>query len=103
MSWPEFTLEQWGDVITLGMLGLVFTTMLYYELRRTWRWERLGIALTVITGVLAFIYSVTFLDVFVDALLWVPVLRWSARIVLLGASIATVLVLRFDDPDREGE
>jgi hypothetical protein len=92
------TFEAWGDVATLGMLSLMWWVLLHYAVKRTWRWERLGIALTIVVACLAISYSFSTVTLFLNANLWVPSVRWTTRIALFGAGSFVIVVMRFDAP-----
>lgn len=97
----SLTTEQAADAITLACLAVMWLLMLYLELRRTWRWERLGVALTIVTACLAFSYTFTTLDLILKADLWIPTVRWITRISLLLSGVFAIVVMRFDDPEDE--
>lgn len=91
--------EQIGDLISLSVLALMFWTMFALELRRTWKWERLGIALTVVTVCLAVSYSAAaFSIVTVDV--WTPIVRYAFRAALIVSGVVTIVVLLFDKPPQ---
>lgn len=98
------TKEQWSDVATLGSLAVTFLVMFAFELKRTFRWEALGRALTVLTFCLAVSYAVATFTLAFPYDVWIPVVRWSVRAVLLGACWVTIGVLALDrPPDRDEE
>lgn len=92
--------ERIGDLVTLGVLAALFTTMTVLMLRRTWRWERLGIALTVMTGCLALSFWINAAAVATGSALWIPAVRYAIRSVLSLAGLVTLLVLLFDEPPK---
>lgn len=92
------TWESWADTATLAMLALMFVVMLYYAIRRTWRWDRLGTALTIVVACLALSYSFGLASIFLTHSLWVPWVRWTIRGLLLGGGAFAILVMKLDEP-----
>lgn len=90
--------EQWADVATLGMITIMWAVMLFFEIRRTWQWDALGRALTVLTAGLLVSYALAVVSILTTWDLWVPVLRWSIRAFLLSAGTAVIIVLVRDRP-----
>lgn len=94
LSW-----EQWGDLVTLGTFGFMFWLMLFFSLRRTWKWDALGRALTVLVGALGVLFTLGFAAVFNEGLRPFYV-RWPSRIVGTLAAVVVIVVLALDDPER---
>lgn len=90
------TIEQWGDVVSLGLLTLMWAVMLYFEITRTWRWDALGRALTALTGCLLLSYGFATLSVVTTINVWVPSVRWATRIALAISGTITIVVLATD-------
>jgi hypothetical protein len=91
------THEQWGDVITLVVLAATFWELFRTLIARTWKWERLGVALTVLVGVLAFAFSEQALSSILQANVLPLLGRYLVRLALIAAGIVTIIVVRFDD------
>lgn len=92
----SLTTEEWGDVATLGTMTLMWAVMLWFEVRRTWRWDALGSALTVLTACLMISYGAGTLAVFADDDFWRPEIRWAIRVALIFSGVVTIIVLAFD-------
>lgn len=90
------TIEQWSDVVSLGLLTLMWAVMLYFEITRTWRWDSLGRALTVLTACLMISYGFGTLSAATTINVWVPSVRWATRIALVISGSITILVLATD-------
>jgi hypothetical protein len=93
-SWNR---EQWGNFLTLGMSSLVFWTMTYYMLKRTWRWDWLGRSLTVLSISLACLFTLSTITLF-DALVWPVEVRWLFRVAIIVSGLIVILTLKFDAP-----
>lgn len=85
--------EGWADVATLGTLSLMWAVMLYFEIRRTWKWDALGRSLTVLTGCLFVSYSIATMNVLTSGNIWTPEVRWSTRVALIISGTVTIVVL----------
>lgn len=96
MMRPGMTIEQWGDVVSLGLLTVMWAVMLYFEITRTWRWDALGRALTVLTGCLLLSYGFATLSSATTINVWVPSVRWVTRIALGLSGSITIVVLAAD-------
>lgn len=94
----SLTWEQWADVLTLGVLTVMWAVMLVLMIRRTWRWDGLGLALTVLVACLSVTYAFACLSIVLDADLWVPPLRWAVRSALLSSGLVTIVALLRDRP-----
>lgn len=90
--------EQWADVATLSIVALTFLVMLYFELKRTWRWDSLGRALTVLTGCLLVSYAFGVVSLATTWDIWFPALRWSIRGLITISGISVIVVLFRDKP-----
>ena len=94
------TNEQWSDFVTLATLALMWWVMVWFEVRRTWRWDALGRALTALTVCLGISYTVGAATVLVDYEIWTAPVRWTVRIALFGAGVMTIAVLALDTPEE---
>ena len=91
--------EQWGDLITLAVLAVTFWELFRVMVTRTWKWERLGIALDILIGALAFAFTEQAAAAFLGRPSLLPLVgRYVIRVVLILAGLLTILVLRFDEP-----
>lgn len=99
----SLTNEQWADAVTRGLLTLMWAVMLFFELRRTWRWDSLGRSLTVLTGCLLVSYGIGTVTLVTTLDIWRPEIRWITRVVLFSAGVSTIVVLVRDRPPvRDG-
>lgn len=92
----SMTTEQWGDVATLGTLTVMWAVMLYFEIRRTWKWDALGRALTVLTACLLVSYGIGTINVITESQLWRAEVRWLIRLALIVSGVITIAVLALD-------
>ena len=94
--------EQW-DVITLGLLTMMWAVMLFYELKQTWQWDALGRALTVLTACLMLSYGLTTANILSDGDLYPPIVRWIIRTMLFANGVVTIVVMVRDRRRDEAE
>lgn len=90
--------EQWADVATLTIVAVAFLVMLFFELKRTWRWDSLGRALTILTGCLLVSHSLSVVSLLTTLDIWVPALRWTIRVTIAVSGIWVIIVLALDRP-----
>jgi hypothetical protein len=97
----NLTSEHWFDVVSLAILALVFWNMFRQMVTTTWRWERLGIALTFITAGIAVSYSIAAANIVIVADIYTLPTRIAIRSFLIVNGVVIALILRKGAPPRK--
>lgn len=91
--------EQTGDLATIALIAVLFALLTFLTIRRTWRWDALGRALTAVCAGLTVAYVLT-----IHRMLWPDAqpaeVRWLARGVIIVSAIAAIIALLRDEPSR---
>lgn len=93
------TNDQTGDLLTFIIIACLFGLLTILTIRRTWRWDALGRALTAVCAGLTVAYLLT-----IHRLLWTdaqpPEIRWLARLIVIVSATAAIIALLRDEPSR---
>lgn len=108
----NLTSEQWGDLVTLGVLTIMWAVMLVLEIKRTWKWDALGRALTILTFCLLLSFGIATTGVVTTTpsalpcrppnTLWPPEVRWATRAIMAISGTITIVVLALDRQPSNG-
>ena len=95
----RLTDDQTGDLVTIAIIAVLFAMLTYLTIRRTWRGDALGRALTAVCGGLTVAYILT-----IHRMLWPEdqpaEIRWFARIVIIVSAVVAIVALLRDEPSR---
>lgn len=98
----RYTIDQWGDLITLGSVFVAFLVMTYYAQRRTEHWDRLGVALTAVTACIAALFGLGFYLSLFGGGVWLLHARWVIRGVLTVIAWYAIVMMAADKPPTGG-
>lgn len=100
----HWDIERWGDFITIGSLFVALLLASYYAIRRTWRWDRLGFALTLFMLGMAGLFGLSVFTMLFGGSQWILHMRWVIRATLtFVAGYAIVIMATDEPPEREDE
>ena len=89
--------EQTGDLAMYCMIAILFAVLVVLTVRRTWRWDALGRALTAVCCGIVIAYGLA-----AHRLIWPDEqpaeIRWFARVVIIVSAVAAIIALIRDKP-----
>jgi hypothetical protein len=94
--------ERWGDFVTIGLLFLTLAVASYYAVRRTWRWDKLGLALTGFFVGLTALFGLAVYVIAFGPVLWLTHLRWVIRVALAMSAVYAIVIMATDEPPQGG-